>query len=475
MKNLNYTLCGILLPVLLGACGISNDVSFAMTPGQCADGTSNAPYCMAVKIQNNAGGQNWINSSNVALQSLEISVTGASNLNYPVTQGSTLDPNGCINSTVKPGGGCTFYVQLTGESVAVGQSSPITINANYKLDDSLFGGGTSSASASVDLYQKPNLVISNVSGRIINYSKTGLQSQFSGESGGSVAVNANSNDNYYGFLYLATNNGIFLSGNESFAYNKAESLVNINNYVVNGTTAYPISGNNIYSSSIKPIGSIAWSNFATAANVKSNTAMSALGKIIVASTNNVFNCSSSSSTGGCAQEGVALSGTINKLSYTTLGSSNSGTLLGTNLTGLVVGTVNGLFVESGTFGSSANAWLPVYEENNPIVSNIVSMVEDSSNSIFISDTTGNIFKLNFNGGNTASLQAMLPTSSSGVIVAMSYDNAGKVLYVITDLGNLYGCTDNGTTLSCDNAVASNVFTGAAFGLNIITSLYSGSI
>ncbi len=462
--------------IILSSCGVQNNASFTATPGQCADGTTNAPYCMAIQLSNNSGGQNYINSTNYAFENLQISVnSSSSNLNYPVTQGSALDPNGCVNSTIKPGKSCTFYVQLTGESVPVGSFSPININASYKIDNNLFGGGSSTYSSSYSFYQKPNLVVTNTNGLVINYSQTGLQSAFSAESSGSVAVNANANDNYYGFLYLATNSGLFLSGNESFAYNKAESLTNINNITINGKTAYPISGGNIYSATINPIKNISWANFATASNnLKTNTAITALGRVVVASSNNVFICNSSSSSGGCVQEGVPLTG-IQKLIYTVLGSSNSGSLTGVQLTGLVVGTSGGLFVESGVTNSSANQWLPVYVNNNPVVSNIVSMALDNLGDIFAIDSNGAIYKVNYSGGNTASLQDSL-VAGSGAPIAITYDNAGSVLYVVTDSGNLYGCTNNGTHLDCSGApVATNVFTGAAFGLNIITSLYTGSI
>lgn len=475
MKLRNLFL-GIISAYALVACGVSNNISFTTTAGNCADGTTNAPYCIAVNIQNNAGGQNFINSSNFPIKSLNLSVTGASNVTYPVSSGSAQDPNNCLGATIGPGGSCTFYMQLTGESIPVGQKQAINVNASYTIDNTLFGGSSQTASSSTTIYQLPSLIAVNSNGRAVNYSASGMSAIYSAESGAiASSVLSSANDNYYGFLYVGTNNGLYLSGNQTFAYSMAESVTNFSNIVISGTTAYPISNssNYIYSSSIKPVSKIYWSNYATIGSpVSNNTAIIALGRIFVSNAANVTVCNASS-TIGCIPEGGSIpsAGKINALGFSSLGTDVNGNAL----TGLVAGSQSGLFVESGTIGLSSNKWESVIltTTQQAISSNIISIVSDTNQNLYIADTNGAIYKMSTNQGNQASLQTTLPSSQYEQIEAMVYDNAGSVLYVATANGYIWGCINQNNSLSCGTApVASNIFPGLLFGLNIVTSLSS---
>lgn len=466
-------LCVLLPASFIVGCGINNNVSFSLQQGACADGTSGAPYCMAVTIQNNAGGQNWINSSNLPIQSLNLSVTSqANNVNYPSVQGSAWDPQNCLGSTISPGNTCTFYLQLTGESVPVGQKQAINLTASYTIDSNLFGNSSQTASTSTTLYQRPSLIVSSNYGSGINYSESGISSVYAAESGTYSAVQSNANDNYYGFLYLATGNGLFLSGNQSYAYNMIESITGVNNILISGNMAYPISNSlsYIYSSSFKPLAGTYWSNYApTATGVAANTAITALGKIFVNTTNNVFLCNSlSSNPSGCNNEGISPPGQINILGYAPLGISNTSA----PLTGLVVGTTSGLYVESGSLGISTNLWSPVYLDVNatqPLTTSVTKIVADNNQNLYIADTNNTLYEMSINKGNYATNLTTIPTSY-GQIRAMVYDNAGQVLYVGTTGGNIFGCFASNGGFNCGTPVATNIFADNLFGLNIVSTI-----
>lgn len=458
---------------LLTACGVENNVSFSLAQGNCADGTTGAPYCMQVTIQNNSGGQNYINSTNFPISNLQLTVSAlANNVNYPVTSGSALDPNGCLNSTISPGSSCAFFLQLTGESVPVGQKQAINISANYTINSTLFGTSSENASSSTTVYQRPALIAVNSNGRAMNYSESGVSSVYAAESG-SATVNASTNDNYYGFLYLATNNGLYLSGNQTYQYNMIESLTGVSNMVVNGTVGYPVSTTGyIYNSSIKPLSSLYWSNYAaTPNNVSNNTAIMALGKLFLSSGSFVYLCnSSSSSPSGCNSEGVSLGSNVLSIGYSPLGFATSPSV---SLTGLVVGTQNGLFVESGVLGSQTNGWLPVYllaQTSQAVNASITKIISDNQQNLYIADINNVIYKMSPSGGNYASTMATI-NSSYGQVKAMVYDNAGQVLYVGTDGGYVFGCIlQNNGSFDCGTPVANNIFANTLFGFNIVSSL-----
>jgi hypothetical protein len=212
--------CTYLIGILcmITGCGVENNITFSTTQGNCADGSTNASYCMAIQIQNNNGGQNYINSTNYPINNLTLSVSGASNVGYPTAQGSSNDPNNCLGSTINPGSSCTFYLWLTGESFPVGAHVPITITANYTVNNTLpWVTSSNTASSSLTVYETPGLQISNKTGYVQVYNNSGFNNAYWAES--ETIANAVVHDNYYGFLYLAGNNGIYFSGNNTYAGN----------------------------------------------------------------------------------------------------------------------------------------------------------------------------------------------------------------------------------------------------------------
>lgn len=462
MKKFVYLIASL---TLIG-CGVQNNVSFTTSQGSCADGTNNAPYCMSLTIQNNAGGQNYITSTNFPIKNLTLSTTGnVSNLIIP-TQGSKYDPNNCLGSSISPGGTCTFYVQLAGESVPVESGGqPITITANYNIDNTLFGGSSTTASASTTIYQTPNLIVSNNSGIASNYANSIWSGVYATESGNQPVI-ASTNDNYYGFLYLVSNNAISLSGNQTYSSNMIESLTGVSNILMSGTTGYTTSSGGISTSKIQPLSSLYWNTYSyTNTGLVQNVITTSGGRVFVAYANGtVVNCQVSSS-GGCTQEGVTAPANVTALAYSVLGTSGS-----VNLTGLVLGTVSGLYVESGIGPSPTNGWVPVVTGGtNPITTSIKTIVTDIKQNVYIADNNtpnSNIYLLPVNGGNSAT--AFAP--SIGQIIAMVYDSAGNKLYVANNIGNVYACTISGV-INC-NPINNGLFQGNIFGLNIITSLTS---
>lgn len=451
--------------ILLSACGAQNDVSFDLTPGNCPDGTTNAPYCMALKIQNNAGGQNFINSSNQPISNIALSVTGASNLNYPTSSGGTLDPNGCLGKTLGAGASCTFYVKLSGESIPVGLSYPVVLTATYDVKKDLFASGGSSANSSTTFYQVPNLIITNSNGLAKNFNNQGVSTSYIVESGMSQ-LNSTTTDAYYGFLYAASGNGLYLSGNQNVAYNKTESQsASFNNIIISSNTIYPVSNSTgtVYYSSVNPISSIYWNNrySGVLSNAQSGIIAANGNNIYLATNNQVSLCYSNSGDNNCVNDATALNGKINSLAF-----SNS---LGvSSLTGLVVGTSNGLFVESGfTNTPTGNTWSQVLDGSVSIQKTIV----DNLGNVYAVDSNFNIYQIKAGNGNVATKLTTITGTSGSNVSALAYDNSGQILYVASNQGNVYGCFESDNGYSCDvNNVINSGFGAALFGLNIVTSL-----
>lgn len=466
------------LLMLVGCGGVNNNISFSLNSGGCADGTANAPYCMAVTIQNNAGGQNFITSTNFPIQNLSFSVTGPNNVNYPVGSGSAMDPNGCVSSTVAPGGTCTFYLQLTGESAPVGPKVPVTVNVSYTINNTLFGGSNTTASSSFTVYEYPAVVISSqTGGNAQRYTNNTIYPVYNAES---AAINpvANAQDNYYGFLYLIGNGNIFASGTESFSYNitteSGTTLSNINNMLTIGNTLYPIVNNGtIYSSRVNPLSSITWSLLYSAVitpTITPNQAVFGINNFYVTNNGQVFSCSlnSGSSQSGCSAEGVSTTvqaglGSINVIAYSPLGSG---------LTGLVIGTTTGLYAESGSSNSPSNLWSVVSYNSLPITNSVAKIVSDSNQNLYIADSNNNIYQLSPGSGTTAKLLTNMSISGTNQIQSMVYDNAGNVLYVATP-NAIYGCFfESVNNFNCGDAPVTSTSITSALGMNIITSLLS---
>lgn len=468
--------------LLLVGCGAQNNITFSSQMGSCRDGVNGAPYCMAMTIQNNSGGQNWINSTNFPISNLSLSLGGAANVNYPSSQGSRFDPNNCLGSTISPGGQCTFYLQLNAESAAVGSHVPVVITANYTVNNTLFGSlsgsGNSSGSSSTTVYQTPALMISDTSGLIESYSIFGLSMPYHGESSEYKAY-ANANDSYYGFLYLSGNNGIYLSNESGYvanATNNSSTIVGAKNLIIYGTTLYATPSNltslpSVYSAGIMQE-SFAWSSYATGLNASVVPNVSANNGSVLYFANSgaiVQVCNPNSLGTNCAQEGIAVrSGSTLASSVSALGFSQLGTSTGgVSLTGVIAGTDVGLFAESGTSSSPANGWIPfVNESGTEIGGKIVKIVADNNFNVYAADNDGWIYITGNGSGNVAYQMANLGPVAAN-IVAMAVDVSGQNLYIGTSSSDIYVCLINGG--GCNKAISSTGFQ-QLLGLNIITSL-----
>ena len=479
MKKLLIICSGL----ILSACGVQNNITYTTQMGQCPDSVTGAPYCMGVTIQNNSGGQNWITNTNFAINQLSLSVTGATNVGYPSSQGSSYDPSNCLGSTISPGGKCTFYLWLTGESVPVGKHLPIQINATYNVNTNLFGGGGSSYSSSTTVYQTPALMLSTPnSGSVESYSYFGLSLPYRAES--ENIANANANDNYYGFLYLAGNNGIYLSNESGFIANATKSSSTIrgaSNLVFNGTTLFGTPYNvstlpNVYRAGIIQE-SFVWTSYATGLNPVRNNISAKNGVALYfaqSNTPSVTLCNPTASSGsGCANEAQAIPGSsvINALGYIQLGIATNGSIL----TGLVAGTDNGLWAESGISNSTANQWIQfnISGDTRTLGSNIVSIVTDKSSNVYVADDTGRIFIIAPNAGNTATQMSNWDSLVGLSIVTMVYDNAAQAMFVGMANGDIYECYKTMLSPACGSApviYGSKSGMSQLLGLNIVTSL-----
>lgn len=467
--------------LLLVACSGNANIQFSSQMGQCKDGVTQAPYCMSMTIQNNAGGQNWINSTNFPISNLSLAVGGVNNVNYPTSQGSLYDPNNCLGSTISPGGQCTFYMQLSGESAPVGSHLPVIVTASYTINDSLFGGlsgsGNSSGSSSTSVYETPALMLSSTQGWIESYSIFGLGLPYRGESSEYKAY-VTANDNYYGFLYLGGNNGIYFSNESGYVGNatrNASTFQGATNLVISGTTMYATPSNlsslpSVYSSGLIQE-SFTWSQYATGVsptslpNIATNN-----GSALYFTNGSVVQVCNPTSSGGtnCAQEGVSPgSGGITSLGFTQLGSATGGVAL----TGVIAGTTSGLFAESGTSSSPANGWIPFVDESgNAISGKIVSLARDINFNIYIADNNGWIYITGNGAGNIAYKMANLGVVAANVITMVA-DVTGQNLYLGTAASDVYACTILGG--SCTQIIqGSKTGFGSAslLGLNIVTSL-----
>ncbi len=476
MKRLLALISGLLLV----ACSGNANIQFSSQMGQCKDGITQAPYCMAMTIQNNAGGQNWINSTNFPISNLSLAVGGVNNVNYPTSQGSLYDPNNCLGGTISPGGQCTFYMQLSSESAPVGSHLPVIVTASYTINDTLFGGlsgsGNSSGSSSTTVYETPALMLSSTQGWIESYSIFGLGLPYRGESSEYTAYVA-ANDNYYGFLYLGGNNGIYFSNESGYVGNATKSsstLTGAGNLTVSGTTIFATPINistlpGIYSAGLIQE-SFNWATYVTSGlNTATKSNVSATNGSVFYYTTGQFvqACGPiSTTTNVCATEGQLISG-ITSLGYSQLGATAGNVAL----TGLVVGTANGLFAESGTGYSPTNGWVQFIDESgNYINSNINKITADSYNNLYIADNLGNIYITGSGQGNKATKMANLGIVSPG-IVAMVADLSGQNLYLGTAGSNVYACAILGG--SCTQIIqGSKTSFGSAnlLGLNIVTSL-----
>lgn len=467
--------------LLVVACGVENNINFSTTQGNCADGSTNASYCMAVQIQNNNGGQNYINSTNYPITNLTLSVSGAGNVGYPSAQGSSYDPNNCLGSTINPGSSCTFYLWLTGESFGVGTHTPITVNASYTVNNTLpwvTSGNT--ANSTLTVYETPGLQISSsggssaYNGYVQTYNNSGFNSPFRAES--EAVANAVANDNYYGFLYLAGNSGIYFSGNSNYAGNAtggSSSIKGATNLIVSGQTIYGTPNgslsNSAYSANMQKE-SFSWTQYATGlTNPNSNMNAITGTRLFFANANNVYVCTQNATGNNCSQEGVGINGgNITALGYTTISASS-----GTVYTGIVSGNAGGLWAESGIVGSPANSWVSVTTGSGSAIASVVKIVSDINNNLYIATSSGSFYFFPVNGNVGTQTSSLLPfpwTVSNPV--AMVVDNNGGVIYIATTSGVIYSCPNSTTGAGSCTMIGPSVYSSSILGLNIITQLTS---
>ncbi len=469
-------LTSLFVTMFLTACGVENNITFTTSQGNCADGSTNASYCMAVTIQNNNGGQNYINSTNYPITNLTLSVSGASNVGYPSAQGSSYDPNNCLGSTINPGSSCQFFLWLTGESFPVGTHPPVTVTANYTVNNTLpWVTSGNSASSTLTVYETPGLQISYSSGTngfVQTYNNTGFNSPFKAES--EAYANAVVNDNYYGFLYLAGNNGVYFSGNSNYAGNATSSSSSIKgaiNLIVSGQTIYGVPNgslsNSAYSAGLQKE-SFNWSQYATGLTNPTYNVNTITGtKLFFANSNNVYICTQNATGNNCSQEGIGINGgNVQALAYTTISASNS-----TIYTGIMAGNASGLWAESGILGSPVNSWVSVTTNSGSVIDNVSKIVSDANNNLYIATSTGNFYLFPVNGvvpqGSLVAFPWTVPNP-----VAMVVDNGGSTIYVATGSGAIYACPNSTTGVGSCTSVGQSAYTSNILGLNIITQLTS---
>ncbi len=455
----------------VSACGTQNNVFMTTSIGTCADGTTSAPYCMGITINNNneSNAQNWINSTNYPIQNIVINVSGANNISYPGNGSTNQDPNGCMSSSISPGASCTVYLQLNTESYAVGSQTAMTVNITYNVQNSLFGTSSTNGSAGLTVHQQSNLYGITGSG-ILNVYNYGGISQISTESSTqsypsllTIAMDNNS----YGYIYTSNQNGVFYFGNPGDANGDTNYLSgstfessgtsNFNNLWSNGNMLYTATnGYGVWQTSIT---SLSWNllynvSYSFYSNIN---AMSSSGSIyLVSSTGSQVYLCISSTTSTCSVEGAGLSGTANDLGT----SSSNFTPYG--YTGLYAATT-GLYAESGTTNSATNSWTQV---TGPSVAT-TAIVSDNAGNLYISDISGNIYKILASTTTPTTADLMVANiDGSTQISQMIVDNSGEQLLVLNSSGNLYGCPLSGS--SC-TLLESN-FNAAVVGLGIGSQL-----
>ncbi|MBY0379051.1 MAG: hypothetical protein K2P99_01480 [Burkholderiales bacterium] len=439
----------LVVVLIFSACSPQTNITVTTVTGSCANGRESAPYCMAVTMQNNAGGQNWISSINYPFTNVSVSVAGVSNIMSPATN-SSMDPNRCTSNKTTPGGTCTFYLQLNQEHYPVGKVTPATVTIQYTVNNdlsSVFGtGGGTSYSYSFTVNENTNLYVVNASGtnNLITYNNSGM-SGYTLESTASTNIKTIAMDNSsYGYLWFGTSQGIYWYGNRNTSGNTSYVPAGITGGVSNIFTSqvspvesstassimYGAMGGNLYNFTFS---NLTWGNsVGTTSNSLLNNvnAVSLSGaNTVLASVSQVFACPTTSSSVACSTDGVSLNG-ITDLVFATKVSSG--------FTWLYVATTNGVFAESGAFPRGANTWSMVTGaniDNSPI--NLLT--SDSLGNIYAGGNQGNIWIISV--GTAPTVASLYAIAGGGAITGMIYDNIGKSLFV-TSNNQLYQCKAN---------------------------------
>ncbi|MCE2706163.1 MAG: hypothetical protein LW807_03725 [Proteobacteria bacterium] len=257
------------LASLLVACAQTpNNVTMSINQGQCiapnTDGSSastpvTAPYCMSVTLQNNNTGQNannvQVTSGGITLSYNPIGELGvvqplSSSICDPLASGGVCpsgtnqigniniyDPSNCatqqgskVTTLMADGGTCTFYLQIVGESYAVG-SYPINLTYNYT-------NANQNYSISTNIFQNVNLYAGGSSG-VFTYNNGSWSSGVSSRRGNTLTVVNSMIYDSYGNLY-------FNSANSVYKYNGLTTILLGEDFVapVNAINSLTIDGSN---------------------------------------------------------------------------------------------------------------------------------------------------------------------------------------------------------------------------------------
>lgn len=474
MKKLCSCIAFSIMLFFFAGCGLQTNITVTTTNGSCATGQSNAPYCLAVTLQNNSGGQNWISNTNYPLTDVSVSVSGANNVLSPASS-SSMDPNGCTSNSTDPGSSCTFYLQINQEDYAVGSQTPVTVTINYTINDGLsavFGGssGGSTYSYSFTVNEYANLYVVEQSGtnNVSIYNNSGI-SNYTVESTSSTTVQSAAVDNSsFGYVWLATSQGMYWFGNGnssgSTVYNPY-GTTSINNIFTSQpspfessssspTTMYGVAGSSLYAFTFS---TLAWGSAitATSSSLMNNVnAISSSGSYaLLATSSQVFACPTTSGSSGCSNEASSISG-IADLGFVT--SSASG------YTGLYIATTGGLYVESGSFPSTTNGWEQVTESGIG-GSYINAVATDDSGGLYAGGTSGDIWYVD--GASTPTVATWIYNVSNSV-TGLVFDNIGNTLY-LTAGSVLYECDfSSGSSCSSLGSVGSNTVVGLFIGSSL---------
>ncbi|MEN9390861.1 MAG: hypothetical protein RL017_158 [Pseudomonadota bacterium] len=455
--------------VILLGCGISNNVGVNLINGQCPNGIGNAPYCMAVQIVNNGGGQNFINSTNFPISNISLTISNVPNIASPATSSSQYDPNGCLTSTIAPGGSCTFYLQLTGEAFPVASYESAQVILNYTVNNTLFGGSTTTGNYPFNAYEITNLYVMQQNGYLtVNnaaWTLSGLVE--SNDVANTIAVDTSQ----YGVLYIGGNQGIYpYSISQTALYSSiTASNTNVkgsNNLLISSGTMYttniPSTGNNqlfsytlnieSWANTYQAINNSIWQRTITLSNgtILFSTANSSLSNT---PTNIIYYCNNNlSSSYSCSPEGI---NGLNLIAVYSLGVATTGTESGNSYTGLYAGGLgeesDSLYIESGSMvGNPSNAWSAVtsaVESNSFGRVNVLANANDSlGNALIVAgDSNGKLWVVNATTSPTIAYPVVIGNQDiAGAIVAMTFDQFSSTLYVATGT-NVYACSGIGST------------------------------
>jgi hypothetical protein len=472
--------------VILLGCGISNNVGVNLINGQCPNGIGNAPYCMAVQIVNNGGGQNFINSTNFPISNISMTITNVPNIASPATSPTQYDPNGCLTSTIAPGGSCTFYLQLTGEAFPVSSYESAQVILNYTVNNTLFGGSTATGNYPFNAYEITNLYIMQQNGYLtVNNAAWNLSGlvESNDVANNTIAVD----NNQYGLLYIGGNQGIYPY---SISQTALYSSISASNTNVKGANNLLVSAGNMYTTNIPSTNSnqlfsytlnteswgTAYQAITTPTTIWKKTITISNGTILFSTansltsttpTNIIYYCTNLSSSYACNPEGI---NGLNLSQVYSLGVlAISRTESSGNYTGLYAGgfggSFGGLFIESGGMvGNMNNTWsavTPALESNAIGQINVLANANDNlGNALLVAgDINGNLWVVNATNPTVANPVVISNQGITGPIVAMIFDQFSGILYVANN-SNVYACTGIGSPIT------NNIINASCASLNI---------